>query len=83
MVEAMGMVPVASLHEVENLSGKMRRIFLLENADRVDVNVPKISIYHQDRDASPRTKMIRTGMSQRTSRASLPLEDISARWFRG
>ena len=49
LVEAMGMVPVASLHEVENLSGKVRKIFLLENADRVNVNVPKVSIYKQAR----------------------------------
>lgn len=45
LVESLGMVPVASLHEVENLTRRAARIYLLENADRVHVNVPKVSIY--------------------------------------
>jgi nickel-dependent lactate racemase len=45
VVESLGMVPVASLHEIENLTRRAARIFLLENADRVHVNVPKTSIY--------------------------------------
>ncbi|MBX9655597.1 lactate racemase domain-containing protein [bacterium] len=45
VVESLGMVPVASLHEIENLTRRAARIYLVENADRVHVNVPKVSIY--------------------------------------
>lgn len=47
IVESMGMVPLRSLHEVENLAAKASRILLIENADRFEVTPPKTSIYRQ------------------------------------
>lgn len=37
VVDALAMVPVASLHEIENLARRYQRVFLLENADLVRV----------------------------------------------
>jgi nickel-dependent lactate racemase len=49
IVESMGMVPLRSLHEVENLAAKASRLVLIENADRFEVTLPKTSIYRQTR----------------------------------
>jgi hypothetical protein len=47
IVESMGMVPLRSLHELENLAAKGSRLVLIENADRFEVTPPKTSIYRQ------------------------------------
>lgn len=43
VVDSMGMVPVASMHEIENLIESVGTIYLLESADRVHVRLKKVS----------------------------------------
>jgi nickel-dependent lactate racemase len=45
VVESLGMVPISSLHELENLSAKASNILLIENANLFDAVVPRAPIY--------------------------------------
>jgi nickel-dependent lactate racemase len=51
VVESMGMVPLASLHELENLSKKASKVVLIENADRFDVTMARSAIYRPVEDS--------------------------------
>jgi nickel-dependent lactate racemase len=47
LVDAMGMVPLASLHELENLARKASKIIMVEGASSVEVPIARSSIYRQ------------------------------------